>query len=175
MSRQQAGAGVGRVLGGLEARRGRCPCEWAQAWAGVGDPTWLPRGSGWVPELELAVPSLRMGPGEDPASRAGSSELHGFWLGAGHGAAVTGPRGGCGCLESGASGMEGRGWRGERAGPGPAASKPCSSHGPAPAEFKAGPRRGCGAVMRLLIQPASWCCRAEQREAGSPGMGLSGP
>ena len=66
------------------------------------------------------------------------------WLGAGHGAAVTGPRGGCGCLESGASGAEGRGWRGERAGPGPAACKPCSSHGSAPRSSKLAPGVAAG-------------------------------
>lgn len=81
VSWQQAGAGGERVLGGLGARPGRCPCEWARAWAGGGDPTWLPGGSGWALGLELAVPSLSRGLGEDPAPCAGSSGLHGVWPG----------------------------------------------------------------------------------------------
>lgn len=56
---------MGRVLGGLGAQRGRCPCEWA--WAGGGDPTWLPGLSGWAPGLELAVPSFEHGARRGPS------------------------------------------------------------------------------------------------------------
>lgn len=61
---------------------------------------------------------------------------------------------------------------GERAlGLGQAACKSCSA-ADKPVEFKAGPGCGRPAVMRLLIQQASWCCGPEPREAGKPRGGI---
>lgn len=56
---------MGRVLGGLGAWRGWCPGEWA--WAGGGEPKWLPGRSGWAPGLELAVPSFEHGAERGPS------------------------------------------------------------------------------------------------------------